>query len=468
MFRPRPQTDPGSSRRTNLLLPLVVVAAIALSFLRSPSAPEPLLSSTRQPFQSDRTITRGLHSASGSVELATLTIGPEAVLLITADTVLHTTGPLIIAGTIQIRHGTPADPKGDAPDLTLISDTCIIVRGRIAAGRGAHGEGLKIDGGRGTDLLIQSPIARFEGEPLRAGNGGNGGTNGRGGGGGSLEFNCTIIEAHRPDFACIGGNGGNGGHGGTALPGHHGGGGGNVECRGYENGPTYDDIHIPDHLINTDLPMAFGSRGKPSGQPCTPGGPGLPGVTMIGGNGGDGGKGAHGRSDFWLWSRSAVFPGNHGGSGGHGGSVNGSAPGGNGGNGGDCPHGPGPCAGPGGDGGLAIGGNGGNGARAGNGAKSKLGATSGGYGGDAGRGGNAVGGRGASGGVAGRGTEPCPAPAPGGAAGPFRVGLPGKPARGGTASPPFVRRDGDPSGPGTGFDGPEGVEGWIPYQPPPE
>jgi hypothetical protein len=448
----------------------LVGSIIAFAFFAGSAPPKPLLdpNSPSAPFVAELMLAPGRYYAEGIVELAGLIIKPGAVLLIDGDTEIHTTGLLVIDGEIRIRNGQPTDPRGNAPDLTLISDTAIILRGRVIPGGGAVASGPLTRSGGGTDLALQAPLIRVTGGPLRAGHGGRGPSGINGGAGGSIKSLCLVFEAARPEFACFAGNGGRGGDGNRATGnGGSGGVGGSIEFRSLALGSFDEQRAALARVPPARVRMFYGAPGSPAGQPCKDGGDGLAGFPCYGGRGGDGGKGGEALTGSWFFGSNVLRSAGSGGNGGHGGGVIGAGPGGPGGDGGACPTGVGRCAGNGGSGGIGYGGQGGNGGDGGNSNRGRYGAQSAGSGGHGGSGGNGNGGgAGGQGGIAAIGTDgPCTVAATGGAGGPGIGGAPGKGGVGGSSSI-GPARNGSPGNPGVSYPGLQGNNGWIPYQPP--
>jgi hypothetical protein len=402
---------------------------------------------------------------SGWVQASKFTVLSGAHLYATDDLFLECDGPIIIDGTIEAVSGDSRQGKPNATNITLISQSWIVVRGSILAGTGDNGLVMLQSGGDGTSIYLEAPFVYVESDELRGGAGGLGGPASDGGRGGDLVVSAMMFEATSPGLVGTGGAGGQGGDGINGHPidllrqGGSGGDGGDAVVKslpyevdwqellkqrncppGTEGDPGTTGQPGDAGCHGSDDEGAAGAQGNPNNILCTNGGDGKRGIDMIGGVAGKGGDGGNGqRSSNGSGGYDVITPG-HGGPGGRGGNGKGGV-GGPGGNGGSCCSGGGPCGGKGGDGAKGTGGVGGNGGDGGNSAVDDYDnpVSPGGKGGDTGNGGDGIAGSGGVGGNAGSGSATsggCITVAAGGSEGTKQFGTAGtNPGDGGTGNP---------------------------------
>ncbi len=399
----------------------------------------------------------GFHTLSGHVHASSVEIGPEARVLVSSNLILDSIGPIVVHGVLELANGSNA--RADAPSLTLLSNTAVMIHGKVFAGNGFDAIATGLRGGHGSMIHIETPYLQVDSSELRGGDGGQGGPAAIGGSGGSLVIFASLFVTTNPEFVGYGGNGGNGGIGvaqknGLQLPGGTGGRGGDAVVHALPP----EDLHAADiqslwqraneGAHGDDLTGDAGNVGVPDNAPCEKGGAGGPGQPMVAGAGGNGGAGANGQSDG--------TPPTNGGDGGRGGHGTGGM-GGRGGHGGTCCPG-GVCGGNGGAGGKGSGGPAGKGGKGGNAFHDGAGYTApGGHGGSGGVGGNGQGGHGGAGGNNGAGTPQCVLRAVGGAKGGSKNGKGGTGGERGLGNP--HGNTGPSGGHGTANDGLAGPGG---------
>jgi len=385
-----------------------------------------------------------VREVKGWLDLEELYVPAGETVWVTGDVTIRTQGELRIDGRLRVRPGTSSAGSLDAADITLVSESRLVIAGQVL---GAHGlrafdgpatvKNCTRQGGAGTDLFLEAPLIQVDGIGV-AGNGGVSGPNTKAPRGGDVEVRGTAVtHTIAQHTACDGTSllsglyGGRGGkHSGASvthkLPPGTGGDGGSVFVSPRGMALAYEtQVTMTSSLLVS--PLSQQKQGLGSSVSAGTGITGKDGTNGIGGPGTEGATGAPG---------SVNHPnGQHGRQGGAGGSVSGT----NGQRGGDgqdrCPDGSGGAGGVGGAGGSALAGSGGKGGHGGDAyldpsVMAYIG--KGGDGGDGGPGGNAVGGNGGHGGKGGRPNGPGGA---GGSAGAADYGGSGDPGIGGAGSP---------------------------------
>ena len=433
-----------------------------------------VLAAIKSPFRDGPTPSTLPTPAAQSSATAAILVPAGQTLVLKETTELRSKGPIRIDGAVlgQVR---PSDAAcKDGVGITLVSDTIIVVTGRVVGGEGARStdavpsvENCQMVGGNGGNVVLRAPVVVVNGLVI-GGRGGDSGPNANAGNGGAVDVAGWLVTT-RTDLAPIVGeadyaarclDAGYGIFGGDAGGHTHpqsltlsvgagaGGNGGGVRCtpdRVFRSEAVYS------RLVEYGLASEIGSSDANASSPfaasiCPNGTPGTGPTDVFGGAGTPGVNGANGTQ--------SSPSGQAGGTGGTGGGI-GASPGTNGGPGTDCCPGTGGNGGAGGPGGKATGGKGGAGGRGGNAYwENNTWAAPGGDGGNGGDGGGAGGGQGGHGGNGGK------SEGAGGAKGNGGAGIGGAPGNGGRGGDGiFAPVNGTAGSAGTGTNGSDGVDG---------
>src|SRR5262245_49272807 len=166
---------------------LVSAGFVAVALAHSGAFPETGMRS--EPL--DVILTNG-QRVSGTMAVRSLTVPENAVIYLENDLHVSAASWLVIHGSlVALDRASSAKDSSPGYTIDLAAQERIEVLGRVVGGRGLdYGEhpGLETighDGGRGSDISLQSPLILVDGQVV-AGDGGRGGAGAKGGAGGDL------------------------------------------------------------------------------------------------------------------------------------------------------------------------------------------------------------------------------------------------------------------------------------------